>query len=82
MVGLRPEHFSVEARSEEFAPIDLEVRVSEYIGSSQYLAASLGGKDVTAAVAVGPESELLSDGRYYFDTSRLYLFDQQSGMSL
>ncbi|MEM8542134.1 MAG: sugar ABC transporter ATP-binding protein, partial [Pseudomonadota bacterium] len=81
-VGLRPEHFAAEARSSDFAPVELTVKVSEYIGSSQYLAASLGGQDVTAAVEVGPESDLLSDGQYFFDTSRLYLFDNGSGEAL
>ncbi|MEP0519632.1 MAG: ABC transporter ATP-binding protein [Hyphomicrobiales bacterium] len=82
IVGLRPEHFSVEARNDAFAPVDLAVKVSEYIGSSQYLAANLGGQDVTAAVEVGPESDLLRDGQYFFDTSRLYLFDQNTGEAL
>lgn len=81
-LGLRPEHFSAEARTDQFAPIQLAVKVSEYIGSSQYLAATLGGQDVTAAVDVGPESELLTDGEYYFDTSRLYLFNQETGQAL
>lgn len=82
MLGLRPEHFAAEARSSSFAPVDLSVKVSEYIGSSQYLAANLGGQDVTAAVDVGPEADLLSDGRYYFDTLRLYLFDGETGQSI
>lgn len=77
-IGMRPEHFSVEARSAEFAAIDLHVKVAEYIGSSQYLAADLAGQDITAAVTVGPESDLLTDGTYYFDTSRLYLFDRKT----
>jgi multiple sugar transport system ATP-binding protein len=81
-VGLRPEHFSAEARTKDFAPIDLIVKVAEYIGSSQYLAADIGGQNITAAVEVGPESELMTDGTYYFDTTRLYLFDRKTGAAL
>lgn len=81
-LGLRPEHFSAEARTQEFAPVELKVKVAEYIGSSQYLAAELGGASLTAAVEVGPEADLLSDGRYFFDTSRLYLFDSKTGAAL
>ncbi len=81
-LGLRPEHFSAEARSQDFAPVELKVKVAEYIGSSQYLAAELGGAALTAAVEVGPEADLLTDGRYYFDTSRLYLFDTETGEAL
>jgi len=81
-LGLRPEHFSAEARTQDFAPVELTVKVAEYIGSSQYLAAELGGAPLTAAVEVGPEADLLSDGRYYFDTSRLYLFDPETGAAL
>ncbi len=81
-VGLRPEHFSAEARTSEFAPIELTVKVAEYIGSSQYLAADLGGSNITAAVEVGPESDLLTDGTYFFDTSRLYLFDRETELAL
>ena len=81
-LGLRPEHFSAEARGDSFAPVDLKVKVAEYIGSSQFLAAELGGQNITAAVEVGPEAELMSDGQYFFDTSRLYLFDRESGAAL
>ncbi|MEM7470705.1 MAG: ABC transporter ATP-binding protein [Pseudomonadota bacterium] len=81
-LGMRPEHFSAEARTGEFAPVDLAVKVAEYIGSSQYLAADLGGRAITAAVEVGPESDLLTDGTYYFDTSRLYLFDRKTELAL
>ncbi|WP_299477783.1 sn-glycerol-3-phosphate ABC transporter ATP-binding protein UgpC [uncultured Roseibium sp.] len=81
-MGMRPEHFAAEARTEAFAPVNLEVKVAEYIGSSQFLAANLGGQDVTAAVEVGPEADLLGDGQYYFDTSRLYLFDRETGQAL
>ncbi len=81
-VGLRPEHFAADARSGGFASVKLEVKVAEYIGSSQFLAAELGGQDITAAVEVGPEAELLTDGTYYFDTSRMYLFDRNTGEAL
>ncbi|WP_299730500.1 sn-glycerol-3-phosphate ABC transporter ATP-binding protein UgpC [uncultured Tateyamaria sp.] len=81
-LGLRPEHFAAEARSDAFAPIDLKVKVAEYIGSSQFLAADMGGQDITAAVEVGPEADRMSDGQYFFDTSRLYLFDSNSGEAL
>ena len=81
-VGMRPEHFATEARAGDHAPVELRVKVAEYIGSSQYLAAELGGRAVTAAVAVGPDAETLGDGTYYFDTSRLYLFDRETGEAL
>ena len=81
-LGMRPEHFSAEARNSGSAAINLKVKVAEYIGSSQFLAAELGGQDITAAVEVGPESDLMSDGQYFFDTSRLYLFDKESGNAL
>ncbi|NCO21149.1 MAG: sn-glycerol-3-phosphate ABC transporter ATP-binding protein UgpC [Rhodobacterales bacterium] len=81
-LGMRPEHFAAEARTPDFAAVDLTVRVAEYVGSSQYLAADLGGQAITAAVEVGPESDLLGDGRYYFDTSRLYLFDRKTELAL
>jgi len=81
-VGLRPEHFAGSALEDAFAPLDLTVKVSEYIGSSQFLAAELGGADITAAVDVGPEADLLSDGTYYFDSRRIYLFDRLSGEAI
>jgi multiple sugar transport system ATP-binding protein len=81
-VGLRPEHFAAQARGDGFAPVDLRVKVAEYIGSSQYLAADLGTHPITAAVEVGPEADLMTDGRYFFDTSRLYLFNQETGAAL
>ena len=81
-LGLRPEHFAAEARTPDFAPVVLKVRVAEYIGSSQYLAAELGGLPITAAVDVGPESDLMTDGTYYFDTSRMYLFNRETGEAL
>ena len=77
IVGLRPEHFAHEARTADHAPIDLSVKVAEYIGSSQFLAADIAGRQVTAAVEVGPDTGELRSGTYYFDTSRLYLFDRQ-----
>lgn len=81
-LGLRPEHFAAEPRSQDFAPVELTVKVAEYIGSSQYLAADLGGQNITAAVEVGPESDRMTDGTYYFDTTRIYLFDQETGAAL
>ena len=81
-IGLRPEHFAAEARTPDHAPLDLVVKVAEYIGSSQYLAADLGGRHVTAAVETGPDTDRLGDGTYYFDTSRLYLFDRDTGQAL
>ena len=77
IVGLRPEHFALEPRTPDHAPIELGVKVAEYIGSSQYLAADIGARQVTAAVEVGPDAGALASGTYQFDTSRLYLFDAQ-----
>ena len=81
-IGMRPEHFAAEARTEDFAPVELKVKVSEYIGSSQYLAADLGSSAITAAVDVGPEADLLGDGTYFFDTQRLYMFDRDEGRAI
>ena len=81
-LGLRPEHFTLPgvggSETSTFAPVALEVNVAEYIGSSQFLAAHLGGVPVTAAVEVGPRSEPLTSGEYLFDISRLYLFDPKT----
>ncbi|MEM6384499.1 MAG: sn-glycerol-3-phosphate ABC transporter ATP-binding protein UgpC [Pseudomonadota bacterium] len=85
-VGLRPEHFSMDGaggtQESQFAPVELDVAVAEYIGSSQFLAASIAGKHVTAAIEVGPDSAPLTSGAYRFDTSRLYLFDRESGEAI
>ncbi len=83
VLGLRPEHFSAADRGNgAFAPIELAVDVAEYIGSSQFIAASVGGKNLTAAVEVGPDAAPMESGTYYFDTERLYLFDRESGQAL
>ena len=87
IVGLRPEHFTaptIPGRTVDaiLAPIHLEVDVAEYIGSSQFLAARIGGKPVTASVEVGPDTQPMRSGEYAFDTNRLYLFDPESGLSI
>ncbi|MBX2883324.1 MAG: sn-glycerol-3-phosphate ABC transporter ATP-binding protein UgpC [Granulosicoccus sp.] len=83
MVGLRPEHFSAsDAGDGHYAPIELSVEVAEYIGSSQFLAARLGNKPITATVDVGPDAEPMGSGNYFFDANRLYLFDRSSGQAL
>ncbi|WP_136444072.1 ABC transporter ATP-binding protein [Pacificoceanicola onchidii] len=84
VAGLRPEHFaSTEAKGgtaeSRFAPIALTVEVAEYIGSSQFLAANIGPKQVSAAIEVGPDSAPLQSGDYLFDTNRIYLFDKTTG---
>jgi len=82
-VGLRPEHFSASnAGDGDYAAVELDVDVAEYIGSSQFLAARLGNKSITATVDVGPDAEPMSSGQYFFDANRLYLFDRQSGQAL
>ena len=85
-VGLRPEHFSIDGaggtKESQFAPIELEVAVAEYIGSSQFLAARISDTSVTAAIEVGPDSAPLTSGAYRFDTSRLYLFDKKTGQAV
>ncbi len=87
VAGLRPEHFAVEASragssESTYAKIRLDVSVAEYIGSSQFLAAKIGDVHVTAAVEAGPASEPMSSGNYLFDTSRVYLFDRESGNAI
>ncbi|QDZ11660.1 ABC transporter ATP-binding protein [Devosia ginsengisoli] len=81
-LGLRPEHFSAESQSDESAPVELRVKVAEYIGSSQFLTAEFGGSTITAAIEVGPDTDRLGDGTYYFNTARMYLFDQASGTAI
>ncbi len=82
-VGLRPEHFSAMAQQgTPHSEIALEVDVAEYIGSSQYLAAKLGGSPVTATVDVGPDAAPMESGIYYFDIDRLYLFDRTTGEAI
>ena len=83
VVGLRPEHFYASTTgSDTLAMLSLDVDVAEYIGSSQFLAAHIGDHPVTATVDVGPDAEPMSSGQYFFDTNRLYLFDQKTGMAL
>ncbi|MDE0114971.1 MAG: ABC transporter ATP-binding protein [Albidovulum sp.] len=87
IAGLRPEHFAVNASragssESTYAKIDLDVSVAEYIGSSQFLAATIGEVPVTASVEVGPTTEPMTSGTYLFDTSRLYLFDRESGNAI
>ena len=86
-VGLRPEHFAAtatvaRAADSVLAPVHLEVDVAEYIGSSQFLAARIGARRVTAAVEVGPDTLPMTSGEYGFDMNRLYLFDSDTGMSI
>lgn len=82
-LGLRPEHFAATSNKDgKYAALDLTVDVAEYIGSSQFLAANLGGQSVTATVDVGPDAEPMGSGKYFFDTNRMYLFDRASGEEL
>ncbi|MEM7021537.1 MAG: sn-glycerol-3-phosphate ABC transporter ATP-binding protein UgpC [Pseudomonadota bacterium] len=82
-VGLRPEHFAATSSGDgTYASILLEVDVAEYIGSSQFLAASVGDNHVTASVEVGPDAEPMGSGEYQFDINRLYLFDRASGQAI
>ncbi|MDE2913318.1 MAG: ABC transporter ATP-binding protein [Paracoccaceae bacterium] len=85
-IGLRPEHFNVSGaggtEASIFAPIELEVQVAEYIGSSQFIAARIRDVPITASIEVGPDSAPLKSGEYQFDTSRIYLFDQESGEAI
>ncbi len=86
-VGLRPEHFVApeaagRAADATLADVHLEVDVAEYIGSSQFLAARIGGKQVTVAVEVGPDTPPMTSGTYGFDRNRLYLFDPDSGIAV
>ena len=66
----------------DYATVKLEVDVAEYIGSSQFLAARIGQKSITATVDAGPDAAPLGSGRYLFDTNRMYLFDPASGKAL
>ena len=86
VVGLRPEHFSVQgaggAETSLFAPVNLAVEVAEYIGSSQFLAARIEDQPITASIEVGPDSAPLESGEYLFDTNRMYLFDRMTGAAI
>ena len=64
IVGMRPEHFATAGGTggtseSAFAPINLSVKVAEYIGSSQFLAADIGEKQVSAAIEVGSDSAMV-----------------------
>ena len=71
IVGMRPEHFAshgIHATTpSEYAPVNLTVEVAEYIGSSQYSTAWIGGVPATASIEVGPDSETLQTGEYLFN---------------
>jgi len=83
VVGMRPEHFAAnESGTGQPSAVELQVDVAEYIGSSQFLAATLGGKAITATVDVGPDAEPMRSGKYFFDANRLYLFDRKSGEAI
>lgn len=76
-LGLRPEHFASERSDEDtHHPIELSVDVAEYIGSSQFLAAHIGERAVTATVYAGPDADPMESGEYFFDVTRMYLFDR------
>ena len=79
-VGLRPEHFSNHQSTEcaLMSPIHLTVQVAEYIGSSQFLASTIGGEPVTACIEVDSDTKPLGSGEYLFDANRIYLFDAQT----
>ncbi len=82
-VGLRPEHFALNDSGDgAYAPIDLEVENAEYIGSSQFLAAAIGGRHITASVEAGPDAAPMESGRYHFDVNRIYLFDRTGGQAI
>ena len=82
-VGLRPEHFLAERTSDaRHHAVALDVDVAEYIGSSQFLAAHIGAKPVTATVFAGPDADPMRSGEYFFDVSRMYLFDRATGEAL
>ncbi len=86
IVGTRPEHFAshgIHATTpSEFAPVHLTVEVADYIGSSQYLAARIGGVPVTASIEAGPDSETLQTGECLFNSDRMYLFDPETGETI
>jgi len=85
VIGLRPGHCSAPsgdaASTGALARVRLEVDVAEYIGSSQFLAARIGSRPVTAAISVGPDRAPLTSGDYLFDTRRIYLFDRATGLA-
>lgn len=85
IAGLRPEHFStisVGKNGGMMSPIHLTVDVAEYVGANQYLAAQVGSKRISVSVEAGPEQDSLDTGTYFFETGRLYLFDQKTGLTL
>lgn len=83
VLGLRPEHFSLQSeRLEAPHKISLEVRVSEYIGASQFLTCQVGADAITAVISSAPDSPAMTSGDYYFDLNRLYLFDPVTGCAV
>jgi len=82
-LGLRPEHFSaIKDDQNQYHTLGLEVRVAEYVGSSQFLTAALGPNTLSAVVQSDPQTPPMTSGEYYFDVNRLYLFDPATGLAL
>ena len=85
IAGLRPEHFSrmnTSRTGNAMSPIHLTVDVAEYVGANQYLAAKVGSKRISVSVEAGLEQDNADSGTYFFETGRLYLFDEKTGLTL
>ena len=85
VAGLRPEHFSstgARYSGGATAPVQLTVDVAEYVGANQFLAARIGEQRISVSVEAGPEHGRMESGTYYFETERLYLFDEETGLAL
>ena len=85
VAGLRPEHFSSTGARDSggaTAPVQLAVDVAEYVGANQFLAARIGEQRISVSVEAGPEHGRMESGTYYFETERLYLFDEETGLAL
>ncbi len=80
-MGLRPENFVManDGQKPHLIPLQLQVNVSEYVGSRQYLAAQLGDVLISVSIETAPDADKLTSGTYYFDSTQLYLFDRQTG---
>ena len=83
VMGIRPENISDdEAKLAEFASatIDVDVEVTELMGSETYLYLSTTGKDGNIIARVDPRtsSKANSKIRIAFDTNHLHFFDKET----
>ena len=84
VIGLRPEHFHREVMADpaHHSGLAIDVEVTEYVGSQLFVFGKLAGKPIAATLSSEEAEFEREDGRYVFDTRRVYLFDPETGESL